>query len=66
MHLRNYRLVVIGSSLSWLLVGMHLPVLHHLGDDGHVTPWTVLGITLLLAVGAVAGLWALLRAPSRS
>ena len=65
MSARYYRPTVIACALSWFLVGLHVPALHALTHPGHAPQWGVVAATLLLAVAAVAGLWALLRAPAR-
>jgi hypothetical protein len=62
---RNYRLTVIGCALAWFLVGLHIPSLHGMTHDGQSPHWGVVAITLLLGIGAVVGLWALLRSPDR-
>lgn len=63
MHMRTYRLVVIGSILSSFLVGLHVPALHDIVDHGAAPRWDVLTVTLLLAVSTVAGACVLLRMP---
>jgi hypothetical protein len=65
MTIGYYRLTVVGCALSWLMVGLHLPILHEIIDHGRVPHWTVLAIVSLFTVVAVAGLWVLLRAPHR-
>lgn len=66
MPVRHYRMVVVGCALSWFVLGLHLPGLHRVTHHGAAfPPWNVVVILLLLAVAAVAGLWALLRAPGR-
>jgi hypothetical protein len=65
MRTGYYRLTVIGSALSWFLVGLHYPLVHQMTHHGHAPQWTVLAVTSLLVVAGVAGLWVLLRAPSR-
>jgi hypothetical protein len=65
MSPRYYRSTVIACALSWFLVGLHLPALHAMTHPGHSPRWSVVAATLLLAFVAVAGLWALLRAPAR-
>jgi hypothetical protein len=62
---RNYRLTVVGCALAWFLVGLHIPSLHGMTHDGQTPHWGVVAITLLLGIGAVAGLWALLRSPDK-
>ena len=67
MPIGRYRLTVVGCALSWLLVGMHLPMLQHLTNDiAHERSshdWLVVAMTALLAVAGIAGLWMLLRSP---
>lgn len=63
--LARYRLTVVACVLSWFLVGLHFPLLHEITHHGQTPHWSVLTIVGLLAVVAVAGLWALLRAPAR-
>jgi hypothetical protein len=65
MPTRYYRLAVVGCALSWFLVGLHVPALHALTHEGHSPRWLVLAITMLFGIGAVAGLWVLLRAPTQ-
>ena len=60
--MRNYRLTLIGCALSWFMVGLHMPVLHEFSHGRSPRPG-VLAATALLAVAALATLWALLRAP---
>lgn len=64
MSTRTYRLTVIGCALAWFLVGLHIPALHGMTHDGQTTHWDVVAITLLLGIGAVAGLLVLLRRPT--
>ena len=67
MPIGRYRLTVVGCALSWLLVGLHLPMLQHLTNDmthersSH--DWLVVAMTTLLVVAGIAGLWMLLRTP---
>ena len=63
MPTRFYRLTVIGCALSWFMLGLHVPVVHEF-SHGHTVPWTVVVVTVLFAVVAVAGLWYLLRLPT--
>lgn len=65
MSTPSYRLVVVGSMLSWFLLGMHAPVLHELTEHGRVPRASVLVAVSLLAAGALAGMWFLLRPPRR-
>lgn len=64
MSTRQYRLTVIGSALSWLLLGLHLPTLHELTDHAAAPPMSVLIATVVLAILSATGLWALLRVPA--
>ena len=64
MRTRSYRLTVIGCALAWFLVGLHLPALHEMVHHGAPAPWSVVAVVSLVALGAVAALWALLRAPT--
>ena len=61
MSARYYRLTVVGCALAWFLVGLHIPALHQMTHNGQAPHWGVVAITLLLGMGAIAGLWALLR-----
>lgn len=63
MSTRQYRLTVIGSALSWLLLGLHLPTLHEITDHFTAPPMSVIVVIALLAVLSAVGLWALLRVP---
>lgn len=63
MTTRQYRLTVIGSAISWLLLGMHLPTVHELTDHFTVPPTSVLIAIVLLAAVSGVGLWTLLRDP---
>lgn len=65
MSTRYYRLTVVACAVLWLMVGLHLPVLHQIIDHGRVPSPAVLTALTLNAVLAVAGLWILLRAPAR-
>lgn len=61
----TYRLTVLGSALTWMLLGLHLPTLHEVFDHGWRPPMAVLVMTIALALVGVATLWALLRASPR-
>ena len=61
MPTRYYKLTVLGCVLSWFLVGLHVPALHHIVDHGAAPSAGVLGATSLLAVAGIAALWRLLR-----
>lgn len=66
MRTANYRLLVVGCALSWLLVGLHAPALHQVAHHGRALGPDLVAVLLLLAAAAVASLWALLRAPAPS
>lgn len=59
----SYRLTVLGSALTWMLLGLHLPTLHEVIDHGWRPPMPVLVMTIVLALVGVGTLWALLRRP---
>ena len=65
MRAGYYRLTVIGCALAWFMVGLHFPMLHEITDHGASVSWPVMVIVAFLIVAAVAGLWALLRAPAK-
>lgn len=58
-----YRLVVLGSALSWLLLGLHLPAVHQLTHHDATLHWSVTAAIAVLAVAGMAGVLVLLRAP---
>jgi hypothetical protein len=59
--MRYYRLAVIGSALSWFMLGLDLPVLHQLTHHGQPPAWNALGFRTLFTLAGFAGLWYLLR-----
>ena len=61
MSRSSYRLTVIGCMLSWLFVGLHFPVFHHIMGHGQAPRWSVLSLTLLFIVLGIGTLWMLLR-----
>ena len=61
MSTRTHRLTVLGCALCSFLAGLHLPALHAMTHHESSPPWTFVALTALFAIGAVAGLWALLR-----
>ena len=63
MSTRSYRLVVLGCMLSWFLLGLHAPIVHQLTSHQHAPHTSVLAAVAVLALCALAGSWALLRAP---
>lgn len=56
-----YRLVVLTCALSWLLVGMHSPVLHEMIDHGATPRWPILALVAVFVLVGTASMWALLR-----
>ncbi|AHG93543.1 hypothetical protein J421_6008 (plasmid) [Gemmatirosa kalamazoonensis] len=65
MSTRSYRLVVLGCMLSWFLLGLHAPIVHQLTSRHRAPHASVLVAVAALALCALAGSWALLRAPGR-
>ena len=63
MRAGTYRLTVLGSLASSLLVGMHLPAVHEMIEHGATPQADVLGATGVLVILTLAGAWKLLRAP---
>ena len=61
MRVGTYRLVVIGSLLSSFLFGFHLPALHDMIEHGATPRADVMIVTVLFAIGTLAGGWTLLR-----
>ena len=57
-----YRLAVVGSALSWFMLGLHLPALHQITHHGQAPAWSVLAFMSLFALSGLAGLWYLLGA----
>lgn len=59
----HYRLAVIVCVVSWLLVGLHAPVLHELtAPAAGPRPGAVILFGVFVLIG-IAALWSLLRAP---
>lgn len=63
MSTRTYRSILLGCTLSWFLVGLHVPALHAMVSHGRTPQWTVVGVVAGLAIAAVVGLGTLLFAP---
>ena len=61
MRVGSYRLIVLGSLLSSFLFGLHLPALHDMIEHGAAARTDVMIMTVLFAIGTVAGGWTLLR-----
>ena len=64
MPRKLYTLSVLLCALSWLLVGLHVPVLHELTHAESSPRWGVLALAVAFLILAVADTWALLRAPN--
>lgn len=65
MPRKVYTLTVLMGAVSWLLVGLHLPVLHDFTHPESSPRWGLVALTAGLAVLALAVTWRLLRAPAR-
>ena len=61
MSEQSYRLTVIACAASWLMVGLHGPVLHQFTHHGRSPGWAMLVAFILLAAAGVATVVALLR-----
>jgi len=61
MSEQPYRLTVLACAASWLMVGLHAPVLHQLMHHGRNPGWAMLAAIALLAAAGVATLVALLK-----
>jgi hypothetical protein len=61
MRSPRYRLTVLGNTVVWLLVGLHLPTTHELMDHGWAAPASVRVMTAVLALVGAGLLWVLLR-----
>lgn len=65
MSTSSFRLTAIACALSWLLVGMHTPIVHQITHHGRVPSVPLLIAVLLVLAIAVATLGMLLRAGPR-
>ena len=65
MSVRSYRLVVVGSVLSWFLLGLHFPIVHQMTGHGRAPSVSVIVAVTVIVVASLAGLWVLLRTPPR-
>jgi hypothetical protein len=63
MSTAQYRLTLIGCVTAWLLLGLHLPVLHQLTHHGRSIAPGVLAVLIFLALIGIGALWTLLRSP---
>jgi hypothetical protein len=64
MSARQYRLTLLVCVVSWLLLGLHLPAVHHqlTHHSRALPPTAIAGMVLLALIGSV-GLLMLLRFP---
>jgi hypothetical protein len=65
MSTSSFRLTAVACALSWLLVGMHAPIVHQITEHGRIPSAPVLIAVVLVLAIAVATLGALLRAAPR-
>jgi hypothetical protein len=63
MGLWVYRVVVLGSLCSSVLLGGHLPAIHNMIDHGAPMRWDVVAATALLTAVSLGGVVVLLRRP---
>ena len=62
MNERSYRLTVVACAASWLLVGVHAPIVHQITHHGHYPGWIALTATACVVAAAIATVVALWRA----
>ena len=66
MSTNYYRLIVIGSAITWFLLGMHAPIVHQITHHDRSPSVGLMVAVSCVALLALAGLVTLLRArPSR-
>jgi hypothetical protein len=65
MSTSSFRLTAVACALSWLLVGMHTPIVHQITHHGRTRSAPVLIAVAAVLTIAVATLSALLRAAPR-
>jgi uncharacterized membrane protein YuzA (DUF378 family) len=58
MPMRYYRLTIVVCALAWLMIGMHMPVLHQITHHGRMPSMSLI---VLLAAFCVIGIAALVR-----
>ena len=61
MKIQVYRLTLLGSVLSWFLLGLHAPAVHQMTHHGRVLPVSVIAAMFVLGTLGLAALWLLLR-----
>jgi hypothetical protein len=66
MSTSSFRLTAVVCAMSWLLVGMHAPVVHQITHHGRVPSAMVLIAAVLVLAIAVVTLGMLLRVGPRS
>jgi hypothetical protein len=62
--MRFYRTTLLVSTISWLMIGMHLPALHQLTHHGGEASVAVVTAMVILATIGIVGLSMLLRVPA--
>jgi hypothetical protein len=63
MPRKIYTLAVVICALSWLVVGLHITMLHDLTTANAPRHWLPLTLLATFLVLAIADTWTLLRAP---
>jgi hypothetical protein len=58
---RSYKLTVIACAASWLMVGLHAPVVHQITHHHRNPGWVMLTAVALLLAAGVATIVALFR-----
>jgi hypothetical protein len=66
MSTSSFRLTTVVCSLSWLLVGMHTPIVHQITHHGRVPSVPLLIAAVLVLAVAMATLGMLLRFAPRA
>ena len=61
MRRTTYRLTVLACALAWLLVGLHLPVVHAMTHHGARPSGALLALLIVLVLAALSAVGALLR-----
>lgn len=62
MSTRSFRLTTVACAASWLLVGMHFPIVHEITGHGRTPSAGVMVAVAVVVLAAIGTLWALLRA----
>jgi hypothetical protein len=67
MSVALYRTTLIGSTLAWFLLGLHLPGLRHAQQEHHGNiSVTVMLAMVVLVVAGIGGLAILFRSPRQA